>query len=210
MSGDKGEPGSWGAKDLTLPMQEGQRASWSQRDLVSAVLKPWAVTTGSGFGELAILLVGRRVGHPWALCPLLTLFSGRAAATAFSWASSPQSQRVCRHWRPQSSRPRWGPPVQMVLGSPGPCSVRLSPIPCFTWTPEERQVENRGLASKTTCSPLSGPEAQLPPLSRPPGHTSLGAESKTRSELPLLPSVTQFVFVILGQIFELLGSTFHS
>ena len=54
MSGDKGEPGSWGAKDLTLPMQEGQRASWSQRDLVSAVLKPWAVTTGSGFGELAV------------------------------------------------------------------------------------------------------------------------------------------------------------
>lgn len=182
MYGDKGEPGSWGAKDLTLPMQESQRASWSQRDLVSAVLKPWAVTTGSGFGQLVILLVGRRVGHLWALCLPLTLFSGRVAGTAFLWASSPQSQRVCRYWRPQSSRPCWGPPVQMASGSLGLCSARLIPIPCFTWTPEERQVENRRLAPKTTRSPLSGPEAQLPPLSRPPGHTSLGAESKRHAQ----------------------------
>lgn len=154
MSGDKGDPRSWGAKDLKLPMQEGQRASRNQRDLVSAVLESWAVTTGSGFGELVILLVGRRVGHLWAPCLPLTLFSGHVLGAAFSWASSPQSHQVCRHWRPQSSRPRWGPPVQMASGSPGPCSARMIPIPYFTWTPEEWQVENRGITPKITRSPV--------------------------------------------------------
>ena len=58
-SEDKGEPRSWGAKDLMLLMQEGQCASQNQRDLVFAVLESWAVTTDSRFGELVILLVGR-------------------------------------------------------------------------------------------------------------------------------------------------------
>ena len=95
----------------------------------------------------------------------------------------------------------------MASGSPGPCSSRLIPIPCFMWTPEKQQVENRGLAPKTMCSPLSGPEAQLPPLSRPPGHTSLGDKSKryTQNSLCFL-QLLSLCLLLLVKYLNFLGA----